>query len=52
MASRDMSVHYGFTVYDIDGDGHQELLCCDGDHDDDPYADVFDLVTGQRLMLN
>ncbi|XHH09194.1 MAG: LamG-like jellyroll fold domain-containing protein [Candidatus Bathyarchaeia archaeon] len=43
----DMSVHYGFTVYDIDGDGHQELLCCDGDHDDDPYADVFDLVTGQ-----
>jgi hypothetical protein len=42
-----MSVHYGFTVYDIDGDGHQELLCCDGDHDDDPYADVVDLVTGQ-----
>jgi hypothetical protein len=42
-----MSVHYGFTVYDIDGDGHQELLCCDGDHDNDPYADVIDLVTGK-----
>jgi len=41
-----MSVHYGFTVYDIDGDGHLELLCSDGDHDNDPYADVFDLVTG------
>jgi hypothetical protein len=41
-----MSVHYGFTVYDIDGDGHLELLCSDGDHDDDPYADVYDLVTG------
>jgi hypothetical protein len=42
-----MSVHYGFTVYDIDGDGHLELLCNDGDHDDQPYTDVFDLVTGQ-----
>jgi len=50
---RDMSVHYGFTVYDIDGDGHQELLCCDGDHDDDPYGDVFDLVTGElEAQLN
>jgi len=45
--SNAMSVHYGFTVYDIDGDGHLELLCSDGDHDNDPYADVFDLVTGQ-----
>jgi hypothetical protein len=42
-----MSVHYGITVCDIDGDGHQELLCNDGDHDDDAYADVIDLVTGQ-----
>jgi hypothetical protein len=42
-----MSVHYGFTVYDIDGDGHLELLANDGDHDNDPYTDVFDLVTGQ-----
>jgi len=47
------SVHYGFTVYDIDGDGHQELFSCDGDHDDDPYADVIDLVTGQvKAQLN
>ena len=29
-----MSVHYGTTVYDIDGDGHLELLSNDGDHDD------------------
>jgi len=43
-----MSVHYGVTVYDIDGDGHLELLCNDGDHDDDPYTDVYDLVTGAR----
>jgi len=41
-----LSVHYGTTVYDIDGDGHLELLCNDGDHDDDPFTDVFDLVTG------
>ena len=41
-----LSVHYGFTVYDIDGDGHLELLCSDGDHDSDPYVDVYDLVTG------
>lgn len=47
IANGTMSVHYGFTVYDIDGDGHLELLCSDGDHDDDPYADVFDLVTGK-----
>ncbi len=43
-----MSVHYGFTVYDIDNDGHLELLCSDGDNDDDRYADVFDLVTGAQ----
>jgi fibronectin type 3 domain-containing protein len=42
-----MSVHYGFTVYDIDDDGHLELFCSDGDHDNDPYVDVFDLVTGE-----
>jgi hypothetical protein len=48
-----MSVHYGFTVCDIDGDGHQELLCCAGDHDDAPYADVFDLTSGQlKAELN
>src|SRR4030067_1406154 len=41
-----MSVHYGITVYDIDGDGNLELLCNDGDHDNDPYTDVFDLTTG------
>ena len=41
-----MSVHYGITIYDIDGDGHLELLCNDGDHDDQPYTDVFDLETG------
>ena len=41
-----MSVHYGFTVYDIDSDGHLDLLCSDGDHDNDPYVDVYDLVTG------
>ncbi|MGD6934074.1 MAG: LamG-like jellyroll fold domain-containing protein [Candidatus Bathyarchaeia archaeon] len=50
---KDMSIHYGFTVYDIDNDGHQELLCSDGDHDDDPYGDVFDLVTGElEAQLN
>ena len=43
-----MSVHYGITVYDIDGDGHLELLCNDGDHDDDAFTDVYDLVTGVR----
>ncbi|MCJ7610294.1 FG-GAP-like repeat-containing protein, partial [Candidatus Bathyarchaeota archaeon] len=42
-----LSVHYGTTIYDIDGDGHLELLCNDGDHDNDAYTDVFDLVTGQ-----
>ena len=42
-----MSVHYGTTVYDIDADGHLELLTNDGDHDDDNFADIFDLVTGQ-----
>lgn len=42
-----MSVHYGITVYDIDADGHQELLCSDGDHDDNNNTDVYDLVTGQ-----
>jgi hypothetical protein len=42
-----MSVHYGFTVFDIDDDGHLELFCSDGDHDDDPYVDVYDLVTGE-----
>ncbi len=46
VASNDMSVHYAVTIYDIDGDGNPELLCNDGDHDDDQYADVFDLVTG------
>ena len=46
-SDRTMSVHYGFTVYDIDGDGHLELLCSDGDHDDDAYSDVYDLVTGE-----
>ena len=46
VANNQMSVHYGITVYDIDGDGHVELLCNDGDHDDDPYTDVYDLVTG------
>lgn len=42
-----LSVHYGTTVYDIDGDGRLELLASDGDHDNDHYIDVFDLVTGQ-----
>ena len=42
-----MSVHYGITVYDIDADGHLELLCNDGDHDDNNHTDVYDLVTGQ-----
>ncbi|MGQ9680720.1 MAG: InlB B-repeat-containing protein [Candidatus Bathyarchaeia archaeon] len=42
-----MSVHYGFVVYDIDADGNLELLCSDGDHDNDPYVDIFDLTTGQ-----
>ena len=42
-----MSVHYGVTVYDIDGDGHQELLTNDGDHDDNNATDIYDLVTGQ-----
>jgi hypothetical protein len=42
-----MSVHYQFTVYDIDGDGHLEMLCSDGEHDNDPYVDVYDLVTGE-----
>jgi hypothetical protein len=42
-----ISVHYGFTVYDIDGDGNLELLCNDGDHDEEPYTDIFDLVTGE-----
>jgi hypothetical protein len=46
ISNNQMSVHYGITVYDIDGDGHLELLCNDGDHDDDPYTDVYDLVTG------
>ena len=23
----DLSVHYGTTIYDIDDDGHLELLC-------------------------
>ena len=44
--NRDLSTHYGTTVYDIDGDGNLELLCNDGDHDDDGFSDVFDLVTG------
>ena len=50
-----LSVHYGFTVYDIDGDGHLELLANDGDHDDNPFTDVIDLVTGHfdaELNLN
>jgi hypothetical protein len=42
-----LSDHYGFTIYDIDGDGHLEVLTNDGDHDDQPYTDVFDLVTGE-----
>ncbi len=42
-----LSVHYGTTVYDIDGDGRLELLASDGDHDDQAYSDVLDLVTGQ-----
>ncbi|MBS7631721.1 VCBS repeat-containing protein, partial [Candidatus Bathyarchaeota archaeon] len=42
-----MSVHYGFVVHDIDADGNLELLCSDGDHDNDPYIDIFDLTTGQ-----
>ena len=54
-SDNDLSVHYGTTVYDIDGDGHLELLCNDGDHDDDAFTDVFDLVTGEmdaQLSLN
>jgi hypothetical protein len=31
-----------------DGDGRLEILCSDGDNDNDRYADVFDLVTGNR----
>ena len=46
-SNNQLSVHYAETMYDIDGDGHLELLCNDGDHDDDPFTDVFDLVTGQ-----
>jgi hypothetical protein len=42
-----LSVHYGFTVYDIDNDGNLELLSNDGDHDDNAFTDVFDLVTGE-----
>ena len=42
-----MSVHYGVTVYDIDADGHLELLTNDGDHDDNNATDIYDLVTGQ-----
>ncbi len=41
-----LSVHYGTTIYDIDGDGHLELLSNNGDNDNDAYTDVFDLVTG------
>jgi hypothetical protein len=46
-SNNDLSDHYLITVYDIDGDGHLEVLCNDGDHDDEPYTDVFDLVTGE-----
>ena len=45
--NNNLSVHYGTTAYDIDQDGHLELLCDDGDHDDQAYTDVFDLVTGE-----
>ena len=47
LGGHSLSVHYGTTVYDIDGDGNLELLANDGDHDDEPYTDVFDLVTGE-----
>jgi len=52
-----LPVHYQLTVYDIDGDGHLEALCCDGDHshamqgsNSSGYPNemyVFDLVTSQ-----
>lgn len=45
--NNNMSVHYGFTVYDIDADGNLELLCNDGDHDNNNYTDVIDLITGR-----
>jgi len=48
ISNNTLSVHYGFTVFDIDGDGRLEILCSDGDNDNDRYADVFDLVTGNR----
>ena len=47
LASNTLSVHYGITVYDIDADGHLDLLTNDGDHDNHNFTDVFDLVTGQ-----
>jgi uncharacterized repeat protein (TIGR02543 family) len=46
-SSNTLSVHYGITVYDIDADGHLDLLTNDGDHDNQNYTDIFDLVTGQ-----
>ncbi|NLB75962.1 MAG: hypothetical protein GX799_05775 [Crenarchaeota archaeon] len=42
-----MSAYYKIAVYDIDADGHPELLTNGGDHVDDPFTDVYDLVTGQ-----
>ena len=47
LATNTLSAHYGITVYDIDADGHLELLTNDGDHDNHNFTDVFDLVTGQ-----
>ena len=47
LASNTLSAHYGITVYDIDADGHLELLTNDGDHDNHNFTDVYDLVTGQ-----
>ncbi len=46
-SSNTLSVHYGITVYDIDADGHLDLLTNDGDHDNHNSTDIYDLVTGQ-----
>jgi hypothetical protein len=47
--SYELPVHYGNTVYDVDGDGRLEILMADGDHapPSPTHAYIFDLGTMQ-----